>query len=299
MIIAERTLALIDNVITQDQGADFRMQQGFYMPLMDDAYRGREDKFRSHFGVSQLGKPCSRELWYGFRWFTYTPHSAKTLRLFNRGHLEEARFLAMLSILPGVTLYATDSTGGQYRLSDFGNHFGSALDGVAVGIPDIPGGVPCLLEFKTAGDKSFAKTVKEGMEKANPVHFVQVQTCMSYFDLTHCLYMVVNKNTEDLHAEVIPFDDHTADYARRRAEHIIFTDVAPRRLANAGPGWHECRFCDHKDVCLFKGEPERNCRSCTHSCPETTGGWLCDKFNIELSKEAQLLGCNDWVPNTT
>lgn len=292
MLIAEKTLALIDAAITKDQGAAFRMREGFFLPLMDDAYRGQEDRFRSHFGVSQLGKPCTRELWYGFRWFTHKSHSAKLLRLFNRGHLEEARFLAMLDILPDVKLYATDTNGGQFRLSDFGDHLGSALDGVAVGLPDAP--APCLLEFKTANDKSFAKTVKEGMRKAQPVHHVQIQTCMFYYNLSHCLYMVVNKNTEELHAEIIEYDAGVAEYSRNRAHHIIFSDAAPRRLPNAGPGWHECRFCDHKGVCLSKEPADLNCRSCTHSRPLSVGGWHCAKHDTDLTKEAQLLGCRDW-----
>ena len=41
---------------------------------------------RAHLGASQLGKPCERQLWYGFRQTLQNDHSALTLRRFDDGH---------------------------------------------------------------------------------------------------------------------------------------------------------------------------------------------------------------------
>lgn len=54
------------------------------------------DGHREHLGASVLGKACSRELWYSFRWVKQTKHKANLYRLWNRGHLEEGRILQWL-----------------------------------------------------------------------------------------------------------------------------------------------------------------------------------------------------------
>lgn len=66
--------------------------------------RDQEDPRRRHLGGSLIGRKCSREIWYGFRWASKTLQSGRMLRLFNRGHREEARFVEWLRRI-GVELY--------------------------------------------------------------------------------------------------------------------------------------------------------------------------------------------------
>lgn len=62
------------------------------------------DGFRWHLGASLIGGECWRAIWYGFRWCfvaTYVnaqgvSHKGRMGRLFNRGHLEEQRFVEWL-----------------------------------------------------------------------------------------------------------------------------------------------------------------------------------------------------------
>lgn len=56
----------------------------------------RSDKPRTHLGASLIGKECRRELWYGFRWVKKEEFDGRMYRLFQRGHLEEARFIEYL-----------------------------------------------------------------------------------------------------------------------------------------------------------------------------------------------------------
>jgi len=56
----------------------------------------QEDGRRGHLGGSLIGRECERELWYSFRWFTDTKHDGRILRLFDRGHKEEFRFVDYL-----------------------------------------------------------------------------------------------------------------------------------------------------------------------------------------------------------
>lgn len=54
------------------------------------------EKRRGHLGGSAIGSPCERELWYGFRWAHEEKFQGRMLRLFNRGHKEEFRFVDYL-----------------------------------------------------------------------------------------------------------------------------------------------------------------------------------------------------------
>lgn len=80
---ADEILALIDAQITATQ----------------------EDGFRRHLGASSIGDECSRALWYTFRWATRARHKASLVRLFNRGHREEERFIGYLKSI-GVDVRA-------------------------------------------------------------------------------------------------------------------------------------------------------------------------------------------------
>ena len=53
-------------------------------------------KGRTHLGASVLGKKCLRQVWYGWRWAHITKHQGRLLRLFKRGHREEASLEAYL-----------------------------------------------------------------------------------------------------------------------------------------------------------------------------------------------------------
>lgn len=56
----------------------------------------RDKPFRAHLGGSLIGRKCERELYYSFRWFRRPSFAGRMLRLFDRGHKEEFRFVAYL-----------------------------------------------------------------------------------------------------------------------------------------------------------------------------------------------------------
>lgn len=65
--------------------------------LIDAAWEeDAESGFRPHLGGSMIGEKCERKLVYSFRWAKQPKHTGRLLRLFNRGHLEEFRFVAYL-----------------------------------------------------------------------------------------------------------------------------------------------------------------------------------------------------------
>ena len=295
---AELTLAAISAALEADKCGQFREHLRDLLPKMDDAYRGTEKPFRRHQGASSIGADCARELQLSWRWATKPEFPERILRLFNRGHLEEARFLAMLMCVPTIKLWFETEDGGQYKWSDYNGHYGSALDGIATGIPDLPNGDACYTEFKTAGDKPFAKVVKNGVRAEQWKHFVQMQQCMKYFNLQYSLYMVVNKNTDELYAEIIDYDKDIADQYTRRAGEIIFTTDALPRISNTKT-FFKCKFCNQKDVCHGTTIPEVNCRTCCHWSPEQDGTFSCARNNEELFGPDVYEGCAEHVFDPT
>lgn len=298
VVLATKTLVAIEESMTADQGASYRQFLEKVIPHVGDAYRGFEaNPFRSHMGASGIGGECGRAIWYGFRWATKPKFGGRILRLFNRGHLEEARFIAILLSI-GCQVYQQDENGKQFRISDAGGHFGGSGDGIAVGVPDLDPGTPCLLEFKTHNSKSFLKLVKEGVRACKFEHFVQVQVYMRKMGLAVALYMAVNKDTDEIYAELIYLEPEVADQFIDRAKTLIGMNYAPARI-NESPGWFACAWCDHKAVCHQNKEPERTCRSCAFvECLES-GKWTCAKdiegYMTTVSSDQQLAGCANWT----
>ena len=295
MILATKTLAAINSGLELDQGAKYRGLLKDAMSDIGDAFDSKPDLMpRSHLGASLIGKECARELWYSFHWAVYSRHEGRILRLFNRGHLEEARFIALMRT-GGMSTWHQDN-GHQFRISGFGGHFGGSLDGVGAGCPDLPVGTFCLLEFKTHSKKNFDALVKIGVEKAQPKHVIQCNQYMGYYKLPWALYCAVCKDNDDLHLELIPYDRMNRESYFERAGAIIAAKTPPPKI-NHSISWFECKFCDMKDLCYEKRGCEHNCRTCENATPITANKeptWYCQRFSHSLSKAEQFAGCESW-----
>lgn len=303
--LATKTLAAIDEAICSDGGNAFRKRQGEVLPHISDAYREDDDSYRTHLGASVIGGKCARAVAYGFRWaLRKKPRGKKNepakkaesrmRRLWNRGHLEEGRFISLL-LIAGIAVYQQDAEGKQFRIMNYGGHFSGSGDGILLGIPDLPDGVPALGEFKTHGDKSFEELKDSGVREAKPEHYVQMQEYMHHFGLMYAFYMAVNKNTEELYAEIVTYDRAVSEHYLERAKSIIFDTELPKKIAGASPGFFHCKYmCDYTDVCFSTVKPDRNCRTCAYGFAMPDGTWQCAKTTETLDKEAQLRGCGQY-----
>lgn len=297
MTNAGETLRQIDEAIAADGGARFRENLRTLLPKMEDAYRGESKPFRKHLGASLIGRDCSRELWYSFRWATVPTFEPRILRLFNRGHLEEARFLALLQLLPNVQLWYETEDGGQFQFSDVEGHFGSSLDGVIMGLPELPPGVPAYAEFKTSSRKVFDKVAKNGVREEKGEHFTQMQVCMHEMKLPYALYMMVCKDTDRLHAEIIQYDAEFSARTVERARGIIYSSE-PLPMIHNSAGFFKCKFCAHLPVCKGDATPEVNCRTCAFSTPVADGKWTCGNgHNDFVNSDDAMYGCGEHVFN--
>lgn len=258
----------------------------------------QEDGMRQHLGASIIGRECARQVWYSFRWAKTIKHAGRLLRLFNRGHREEERFVAWLRDA-GIQIETHDpATGEQWRIFALNGHFGGSLDGLAWNVPGVEQyglawDEKILTEFKTHGDKSFKKLVSEGVKKSKPEHYAQMQTYMKFRGLRLALYLAINKNDDEIYAEFVPFDAMVADMMIGKASHIIPLNNPPPRITE-DPSWFSCRFCDFKAECHQRKELAVNCRTCIFSVPTDNGEWRCSNWNAVIPLDVQKVGCNSY-----
>jgi hypothetical protein len=171
---------------------------------------------RKHLGASQIGHPCKRALWYVFRWVkreTYitergTDNKGRMMRLFNRGHREEDRFVEWLrGIGAQVWDHNPEKPTDQFRISNVNGHFGGSLDGIAQLPAKYGVNFPILAEFKTQGTgPKFEALVKDGVQKEKEMHFAQMSTYGFHYQLSYAIYQAINKNDDDLHVEIVKLD---------------------------------------------------------------------------------------------
>lgn len=293
--LATKTLAAIDAALEADGGAKFRGLLKEEIAKLTDAFSTKEESFRGHLGASSIGRPCSRELWYTFHWAKKPTFKGAVLRLFNRGHLEEARFSALLRLI-GCEIWTHSPDGIQLRIHATSRHYGGSLDGIAVGVPDVAESLPVLVEYKTHNNKSFSNLLSEGVERAKWEHYVQMCCYGDSHNLTHALYLAVNKDNDQLYGEIVAIDRSVAQQHAKRAQEIIDCQEPPLKV-NPSPGWYQCKFCDHYNMCHNFVYPEVNCRTCAHSTPTEDRGWVCELKNEPLTIPAQKAACERHIFN--
>ena len=246
-----------------------------------------ESGLRPHLGASLIGHSCERFLWNTFRWVGAKKFPGRMLRLFETGQLEEARFVKNLRRI-GIEVHDVTPDGKQWRVSELGGHFGGSMDGAGVGFPEAPKAWH-VLEFKTHNDKSFADLQKNGVCKAKPQHYAQMQVYMGLTGMGRSFYLAVNKNTDELYEERVEFDPVEFAKLKGRAERVINANEPPLRCSN-DPSWYVCKMCDFHEHCHGDAAPLVNCRTCAHSTPELDGDsrWSCANFGHDIGLLAQL-----------
>lgn len=305
-----------------------------------------DDGPRSHLGASQIGNPCSRALWYHFRWIHHVTHSGRQYRLFQRGHFEEPRFASYLSGIgcevrelalslwyhPESDSYFIDDADmqkdnlnmdaqlsndvtkdlahieaarkqgvvfdkgkAQIRISGCQGHFGGSVDAV-IKLPERYGmqNVLFLGEYKTSGTgRKFDDLVKQGCQIKKHQHFAQQAIYGYKLGIEYGIYIVVNKDNDDLYIEVIKLDWELGKQLEEKAEKIIFASEPPERIAMS-KDYFDCKWCDYKEICWGDNKNvDKNCRSCVCCKPVDEANWECSIYGI-VPKEFIKTGCNDW-----
>jgi hypothetical protein len=217
--------------------------------------RSSEPK-RAYLGASMWGDPCERKLGYIYH---QTPEDegtgfpAHVLRIFDMGHDGEARTAEYLK-LAGFDLHTNTPDGGQYGFQACDGKLKGHIDGVILGGPDVEGLIwPALWENKELNDKSWNDTVKKGVKLSKPLYYAQAQVYMAYLELPNTLFTTKNRNTGEVHAELIKFDARAAQEASDKAVRVV-SSLAPEDLSKCtgDEADSRCRFCNFKLRCWEK-----------------------------------------------
>lgn len=193
---------------------------------IDAAHEARIETPRQYLGASVLGDPDDRGLWLSFRGVFEQAFDGRILRLFRRGHLEEATAVDDMRAAGCVMSH----TGADQLAVNLGGHLGGHADGVIEsGVPEAPK-TRHLWECKTHSKKSFDALLKDGVRKSKPMHWIQMQCYMHGLGLTRALYYAVCKDDDSIYTERVEYDKTAALAAIERGHRITTADRMPEPI---------------------------------------------------------------------
>ncbi len=243
--------------------------------------------------MGSIANECERALWYALRWANAPERiTGVKQRRFDTGNLEEERLLADLEAA-GIAVESVDpTTGAQFRVELAEGWLRGKMDGRATNVPEAPKTVH-VIEIKSHNDKSFKDLSKRKLKDAKPDHYAQCMAYMRGTQLTRCLYLAVNKNTDELYAERVHYDAPYATRLEAKARRIVAAYSAPAKLFEdpTSKAAYQCQWCSSADIC-HAGEFARvNCRTCI-SAEFLPGAVVrCVYWDKELTYDEQQRGC--------
>ena len=201
--------------------------------LYEAATRMRQSR-RTYLGMSSIGDPCSRKLWFGFRRYTPIPIEGRTLMIFRLGDCIESEIILHLN----EAGYRVE--GQQDAFTDHGGWFSGHCDGIIHGVTSRPH----ILEVKSANDKKFKAFRDYGVRKTYETYYSQVQCYMGYSGLERALFVIQNKNTSEIYTERVYFDSETFQSLRQKAYRIVTSNDMPAKTESP-----LCSWCDYRIQC--------------------------------------------------
>lgn len=264
---------------------------------------------REYLGMSVIGRPCEREIWYGYRWCSEIAFNAATLKRFADGHHGEALQAARLRAVDGIELHTHSGDGGQFGFYDLGGHLRGHMDGAILGLLQAPK-TWHVWEHKQVDPKKQAAlevAKREHGEKAalaawDETYSGQAQLYLHYSGMRrHYLTCATPGGRHTVSART-DYDRAAAERLLERARRIIEATSPPPRISE-DPEHFVCNWCDHRPVCHGRQLPVVSCRTCVHATPETDGDrrWSCARWTKDLSTTEQKAGCSEhlFIPATT
>jgi hypothetical protein len=213
---------------------------------------------RDYLGGSRLGDPCARRLQYEFLDIPRDPDtgfSGQTLRIFAVGHVFEDLAIGWLR-RAGFDVRTRNRAGEQFGFSVAGGRVQGHIDGVVVTAPSTAQAfvaVPALWECKSANARNWKEIVRRGVVAAKPIYAAQIALYQAYMGLSEApaLFTAVNKDTAELHHELVPFDGALAQATSDKAVRVLQACDAGEWLPRvaAEPEHMECTRCSWRTRC--------------------------------------------------
>tara|TARA_Y100000310_G_scaffold311000_1_gene356832 strand:+ start:225 stop:1010 length:786 start_codon:yes stop_codon:yes gene_type:complete len=226
------------------------------LPFIDRSLveNNKKETPREYLGASQLGEPCKRKLQY--RYMRTEPDEGKgfsgqVLRIFQVGYDFEELASAWL-IRADFNVLTHDKKGRQFGFDTLEGKIKGHIDGVITDGP-VNWSYPFLWECKSANEKRWKDFKRNGVEKSNKVYYAQLMLYQAYMGLTDnpALFTVVNKNTQEIYFEKVPFNAKVAQQISDSAVDILkaveSNELMPRVAAKSDN--FLCKFCEFKKRC--------------------------------------------------
>lgn len=217
---------------------------------------------RDYLGASRLGVSCNRALQFEY---TKTPKdegqnfTGKILRIFQAGHVFEDLAIKWLRDA-GFELVTNKANGDQFGFSVADGKIKGHIDGVITNAPsNLKLKFPMLWECKSLNNKSWNDTVKKGLVISKPIYAAQIAIYQAYMESSipdisknPALFTAINKDTAEIHFELIPFDKSLAQSLSDKAVKILTATEAGELLPriSSDSSYFECRFCPWGERCF-------------------------------------------------
>jgi len=255
---------------------------------------------RPYLGMSAIGQPCHRRLWYAFRWAARERMTATSLLRINDGHRGETAMAAMLNAVDGIELLTEDPrTGKQFGFADIGGHFRGHADGMITGLLQAPATLH-VWEAKVVAEDKATKLYnltwqigeKNALAKWDEVYYAQAVLYMHYAKATRHYLTCGSPGVRSMVGVRTDADPLTTQRLQVKAKTII-TAQEPLQKLSDDPAWWQCKGCAMSGICHRNELPAVNCRTCVHATPELDGDgrWSCAKWGADIPVEAQRVGC--------
>lgn len=250
---------------------------------IDAAYEAEPRDRRTYIGASTIGSDCDAFLDLCLRGFPDIPPKPRNKRIFRDGHRIEATVVADLRMAEGelgfVVIDSDPRTGKQWRAEAFGGHVAAHADAkIALTMPR-PGAA--ILEVKSMNRERFEKFTSDGVKSSDPKYWEQAQFLMGLMNIDLALFAIYCKDDSSYAFEWVGFDDFFFHGQMARVE-LVLAGMA-RRKSEKKTG--SCNWCSKRDGCWDLpssfSAPQRECRTCGHSTPDTAtagAGWHCSVF---------------------
>lgn len=263
------------------------------------------EKPRNYLGMSQIGAPCDRALWYQFRQFSPRRVEGRIKMIWELGDLIEAKIIQYLlaagyevtgihrqvvKILRALGVEVEDQD--QLRFSAHNDWFGGHCDGQVHGVTRRVH----ILECKSAKASKFKSIKQGGIRRTYPVYYCQGQLYMGYAGLERILWVVYNKDTSEIYTERGYFNLQDFEALNNRAFHIITANQPPPRIKD-DPGSFECAWCDYKTLCWTPENHTQRWLTCG-SCERCRfQGLTATCQGQEIPRDWWGQPCRNWTPN--
>lgn len=191
---------------------------------------------RNYIGASIIGHPCYRAIWYELHNTTPLEIPPRTNRIFETGNALEKLVISWI-MLANLRVFACTEPVECEELPIFKGSYDAFLPYFGA-----------ILEIKTAKDSSFKVFVRAGLRKWYPIYYAQVQSYMGMGGFKYAYVLVINKDTSELHDELVEFDYDFYQELVEKAKAIATSEKEPPRISS-NPLWYQCKICSYKGVC--------------------------------------------------